>query len=901
MRKKSTANTEGKNLSTDRKKRIGCFLAVYTILFLITFLLAYSPFLLEGKTLIWTESDGRSQHYPTLVYIGRYLRQVVLNFLHGEMAVPLFDLNLSMGGDVIATLNYYGFGNPLYLLSAFVPTHYTEHLFNALVVLRIYLAGLAFSALCVYHKKPLSHVMAGALMYAFSGYVIYSATRHPYFMEPMIQLPLLLIGIDQVMRRKKPTVFILSVFYSALCGFYFLYMMTLMLGIYALIHFFDCYEKERIKEFFLMAGRVAGTYLIGIGLAAPLFIPAVVGFLTSDRLGAAVERNYFSYGWAYYRKNFLRIIAPTGSWVSLSLAAIALPAVVLLLSQRKKRRSLKLLLIACAAIYVLPLGGYIMNGFSYPSQRWTFGAALLLSYIVVEMLPLLLNLNGRQQAVCLLTLLLYSACVFVGASNRSIYYVVGVAMLAVTLFVLLCVKNMQCGQSAQKLRGAGAAICVLLVIANVSVNAVFRFARDQGNVASGFEVCGAETARLESVIEREAEPYLDEKDGRFDSDSFSHNMGAVWCIPNMNAYWSIMNKNVADFYIKTENASQRGSAHTIKGTDERTGISTLFSTKYFIEKAARTQYVPYGYSLLEETKNGNLVYENQYALPWGYTYDSWISYDEFETLNGLQVEEAMLQHIVLEDKVETVPTGIRESNIQSLPFKIAKLNHADWNDGVLTVSKDKAVITLEFQMPAGTEGYLRLEGFNINHLGQSSFAVTARCAGVSRTMAVCPIDFSWYFGRENYLVNLGYSDEERTSCTITFPKKGTYKLAEIQLFALPMDKYPEQVEALRAEPLENIEFGSNRITGTVDLSKNKILCMSIPYSSGWAARVDGEKVDILRGNYMFMALPLKAGYHEIEFTYCTPGLRTGLACCLISAGCLAYLAIQERRKKESLT
>lgn len=299
-------------------------------------------------------------------------------------------------------------------------------------------------------------------------------------------------------------------------------MMTLMLGIYALIRFFDCYEKERIKEFFLMSGRVAGTYLIGIGLAAPLFIPAVVGFLTSDRLGAAVERNYFSYGWAYYRKNFLRIIAPTGSWVSLSLAAIALPAVVLLLSQRKNRRSLKLLLIACAAIYALPLGGYIMNGFSYPSQRWTFGAALLLSYIVVEMLPLLLNLNERQQAVCLLTLLLYSACVFVGASNRSIYYVLGVAMLAVTLFVLLCVKNMQCGQGAQKLRSAGAGICVLLVIANVSVNAVFRFARDQGNVASGFEVCGAETARLESVIEREAEPYLDEKDGRFDSRLWTH-------------------------------------------------------------------------------------------------------------------------------------------------------------------------------------------------------------------------------------------------------------------------------------------------------------------------------------------------------------------------------------------
>ena len=236
-----------KTLFIDRKKQIARFLAVYTALFILTFLLSYSPFLQEGKTLIWSNNDGRTQHYPTLVYVGRYLRQIVLNLLHGELAIPLFDLNLAMGSDVIATLNYYGLGNPLYLLSAFVPTRYTEYLFNALIVLRIYLAGLSFSALCAYHGKPQSHALVGALMYSFSGYMIFSVLHHPYFAEPMIQLPLLLIGIDQVIRRKRPFVFILSVFYSALCGFYFLYMMTLMLGAYTLVRFFDCYQRERVK------------------------------------------------------------------------------------------------------------------------------------------------------------------------------------------------------------------------------------------------------------------------------------------------------------------------------------------------------------------------------------------------------------------------------------------------------------------------------------------------------------------------------------------------------------------------------------------------------------------------------------------------------------------------------
>ena len=142
-----------------------------------------------------------------------------------------------------------------------------------------------------------------------------------------------------------------------------------------------------------------------------------------------------------------------------------------------------------------------------------------------------------------------------------------------------------------------------------------------------------------------------------------------------------------------------------------------------------------------------------------------------------------------------------------------------------------------------------------------------------------------------------YSEKERTTCTITFPKAGKFKLEDIEIFALSMDKYPEQIENLREEPLENIKMDINQITGTVNLSKNKILCLSIPYSKGWSAKVDGEPVEILRGNYMFMAIPLEAGYHEIEFNYFTPGLRMGFVCTGVSVLIIGRRVWKERRRK----
>lgn len=879
---------------TPKRKRILKYLCIYTLVFAVTFLFAYSPFLEAGKSFIW-KSDGRNQHYPALVYIGRYLRRIVLNILEGNFSIPMFDLSLGLGEDVISVLNYYGFGNPLYLLSVFVPTHYTEYLYNALIVLRLYLAGLSFLTLCKYKKKEFPYALIGTIIYTFSGFAIFSAVRHPYFIEPMVQLPLLVIGVDVAMRKKRSWLFVGVVFYSALCGYYFLYMMTVMLAVYVLVHFFEYYPQNRIRNFFEMAWSIVRQYCWGIGLSAVIFVPTVIGFLTSSRAGETIERDYLSYGAKYYITNFLRSIAPPGSWNSLSLAAVALFAVACLLVQKRKHRSLKWMLGVSLLVFVLPVGGYIMNGFAYPSQRWTFGFALLLSYITVEMLPTLLDMQKKHQVLCLGVFLAYVMLMFYSSTYRTKYHIAGAALLGLTLLVLILLREEQ-----KRLWNVGVIACTLLVMFNVGVNGIYEFSSDYGNYISEFYEYGTETSRIENSIERDAEPYMEEMDGRFDSSHFSVNVGSIWNVPTVNTYWSVINKNAVELWEETENAPGIFALHRLPSSDQRSIFSTLLSTKYYIQKESTTQYVPYGYSFLKKTKSGNLIYENQYALPWGYTYDSAVTYESFEGVNGVELQELMLQTIALEELPDGIKEGAPSYTSETLDYEIAEQNDVVWDreTGKLKVKKADATLVLEFQMPEQVEGYVYLKGFDINNSGQSSFSVKVASHGVTKTASAKSTKDNWYFGRENYLFNLGYSDETRTTCTITFPKKGTFSLEDIELYIQPMDSYAEQVEALRSESLENIEFSSNRMTGTIEVSQDKLLCISIPYSSGWTARIDGKKTEILKGNYMFMVIPLAEGYHEIELTYCTPGIKLGAALSLLSAVGVVVVIRRERAKRK---
>ena len=106
---------------TVKRKTKKKYLMIYTLCFLITAALVFSAFYLNGQTFVW-DSDGVTQHFNALIYYRSWLREILRNlFVEHRLEIPLWDLQIGYGSDILTTLHYYAYGDPLNLLSVFVP------------------------------------------------------------------------------------------------------------------------------------------------------------------------------------------------------------------------------------------------------------------------------------------------------------------------------------------------------------------------------------------------------------------------------------------------------------------------------------------------------------------------------------------------------------------------------------------------------------------------------------------------------------------------------------------------------------------------------------------------------------------------------------------------------------
>ena len=135
-------------MNNNRAFSLKKYYLVFTVMFVIVSAGVLCYYYMNGRTLICS-IDGWQQHYKALVYYGKYLRQIIRTvFSEHRLVIPAWDFTIAEGSDVVNTFHYYVMGDPLNLLSVLVPSRYTYILFDLLIVLREYLAGIAFSVMC---------------------------------------------------------------------------------------------------------------------------------------------------------------------------------------------------------------------------------------------------------------------------------------------------------------------------------------------------------------------------------------------------------------------------------------------------------------------------------------------------------------------------------------------------------------------------------------------------------------------------------------------------------------------------------------------------------------------------------------------------------------------------------
>ncbi len=89
---------------------------------------------------------------------------------------------------------------------------------------------------------------------------------------------------------------------------------------------------------------------------------------------------------------------------------------------------------------------------------------------------------------------------------------------------------------------------------------------------------------------------------------------------------------------------------------------------------------------------------------------------------------------------------------------------------------------------------------------------------------------------------------------------------------------------------------SHGFQGSIQTDGETTVLFTVPWDSGWKARIDGQRVPIHR-NAGFMAIEVPHGTHALEFRYRIPGLTAGIL--LSSAGfiAIALLLIRDRKSR----
>lgn len=360
---------------------------LFTLLFAIIFLIGYSPLIIKNYSLVWNV-DGVGQYYPAFIYTGKYLQNFIFGLFHGKWILPAFDLSIGMGEDIIGSLNYYGFGDPLNLLAIFVTKNNSAFLFSMSIVLKMWLSGISLLFYFRHFKFGKLSSTLGSLCYVFCGFSIFGGTCYAEWLSVLIYTPLILLGVEKIISQQKYLILILSICYGGLCGFYFLFMASLLLGVYLPLRLI--FKNTDFKTFCYTVLKSIYAYLLGLLLSAPFFLPSVYAYFNSERQTSGIleilmnKQNYIphlNFNFGDYLANPFYTDSPYLSGI-LMLEFLSLILLLFLPNNKKKTQCVLFFIIGFIA-YVLPITGYIFNGFGQPYSRWVFILHLLFAGIFV--------------------------------------------------------------------------------------------------------------------------------------------------------------------------------------------------------------------------------------------------------------------------------------------------------------------------------------------------------------------------------------------------------------------------------------------------------------------------------------------------------------------------------------
>ncbi len=208
-----------------------CFIVPALIMWLIYISMSVFPFGEESVLVL----DLNGQY----VYYFEALRDILT-----EGGSLLYSFRRALGGEFLGIIGYY-LASPLSLIVALFPKRMITEALLCIFLLKAGLSGLTFGIYLDRRRKknPTVTVMF-SLMYALSAYAVVMQ-HNTMWIDNLYLLPLILLGVEELICRKKYKLFVITLSLAAFSNFYIGYMTCIFTALYFFYYYYSRSEEER--------------------------------------------------------------------------------------------------------------------------------------------------------------------------------------------------------------------------------------------------------------------------------------------------------------------------------------------------------------------------------------------------------------------------------------------------------------------------------------------------------------------------------------------------------------------------------------------------------------------------------------------------------------------------------
>ncbi|MGN0595337.1 MAG: YfhO family protein [Hominimerdicola sp.] len=782
----------------------------YLLLFAVAFLgmmVSFIPSLIANNGIFLYYGDFNSQQVMFYQHAHDMIRE-------GNMG---WDWGTDLGSSFVTSYSFYLLGSPFFWLTVLFPSGAVPYLLPWLLALKTAVAAVTAYAYMRYFVKNKDACFIGGLLYAFSGFQTYNVFFN-HFHDATAFFPLLLLGFEMLVRENKRGPFAIACALCACVSYFFFISECVFLVIYFFIRSSDKDFDIDMKKFGLLILEA----VLGVMISAAIFLPSVLSILNNYRVSerlygldllfyndkfriARIFQAFFMLSDMPARVNLLN--SDSARWASLAgyLPLFSMTGVIAFMRTRKKhwlsRAVVVFMIMACVPILN---SAFVMFNASYYA-RWFYMPILLMCLMTAQVLSENKEDLKKGYVPCTVVSLLFlgigllptyeNGRVFYGkiAEYIELYYV----QLIVTLLMIIMLGILIYVVAKKKVKFMKVASVMTVFAVVICMTSSVIYGVTQGTNNGDYierAINGSENIDMEKLESQSSYVNPDNNFYRIDTSENVDNWCMFWGLFSMRCFHSVVSTSIMEFY------SEIGQTRDVASRMETNlyPLRGLFSVKYYFDEIPSEQrdrkepletpetITSLGGFKYVDTQNGFNIYENEYYIPMGFTYDYYLTDYQVDNVPEIEKTHLLMKGVVLNDE-------------------------------------------------------------QIN----------------------------------------------RYSSVLDKYSGGNFDYTEMD--------YAETCKEKRENSCSSFSYTTDGFDAEITLDQPKLVFFSVPYDKGWSAEINGQKVDVEKVSYGFMAVLCQTGKNQIKFTYETDGLFYGKL--LTGAGTVLfviYITVWHFNKKKKI-